>query len=275
MTEGVTIAPDLSRFVAGRLAYVDAANPDNEISDKTRQHLSEFAAEFGGNSSTEAVLDALDKVSSIEKSALRMGKLWEVACPDAPLCTALAGAWSYQRRELGDWLKRASEEIPDNEIMLRLYVSYHVIYQTGTDVTEAAWKLIIGDDVFDPTYTGASYGPTPGAWLTEALTYAIEWFEDEEHLNAKRARSPLWKAAEAYENAEDYDGSDHLEAAKKLAATDPALAYTHAANAAAFYARAKEKTPVKAIIFAHELAVANQWEDLRTVLEWTRTEMNI
>jgi hypothetical protein len=274
-TEGVTIAPDLGRFVAGRLAYVDAAAPDNEIDDKTRHHLLELAAEFGDNSSTEAVLSALDKVSSIEKSALRMGKLWEVACPDAPLCKALAGAWSYHREETGNWLKRASKEILNHEIMLRIYVSYNVIYQTGTDVTEEAWKLITGDDVFDPTYTGTTYGPKPGAWLTQALTYAIQWFEDPEHLNAQRARSPLWKAAEAYEHAKGYDGSEHLEAARKLAASDPALAYTHAANAAAFYARAKEKTPVEAIIFAHDLAVANQWKDLQAVLEWTRTEMNI
>ncbi|HMF55933.1 MAG TPA: hypothetical protein VK619_06215 [Pyrinomonadaceae bacterium] len=275
VTEGMTIAPDLSRFVAGRLAQTDMADPDRKISDSTRARLIKFAAEFGDKSSTESLLDSVDEVRSIKDSSVRAGKLWEVACPDDPLCKALAGAWTHRRKEVGDWLKQAMREISDVEIVLRLYVTYHVIYQTGTDVTEEAWKLVAADDVFDPTYTGASYGPTKGAWLSEALTYAIRWLQEQKRLDPQRTQSELWKAAQAYEDSENYDGSEHLAAARKLATENPALAYTHAANAAAFYARETEKTPIEAIIFAHELALANDWKNLSTVLEWTRAEIGI
>ncbi len=276
VTEGMTIAPDLERFVAGRLAQMDAANPDNSWSQEMQHDLLQFASEFGDITSTENALKSLDDSRSIEGVLPRQGKLWAAACPDNPWCKALAAAWSLRGQAASNWAKNAIREIPEITIAWCIYLASQLRDAADTDVTEAAWRLIRDDDVFDSTYTGYTRGTSTADWENEPLVQAVHWLQRQGYHELTGSQTDLWEAAQVYaEDPLNYDGAQHLAAAKKIASADPILAYIQAANAAAFFARATQQKPVEAIVFAHNLAVENGWENLREVLNWAQTYIDL
>jgi len=134
----------------------------------------------------------------------------------------------------------------------------------------------MSDDVFDSTYDGYTRGPATANWENEPLVLAVQWLQQQQNPEPGYVQTDLWKAAQLYaDNPLGYNGAAHLAAAKKMASDNPILAYTQTANAAAFFARATKETPEEAIVFAHQLAVDNEWENLRIVLDWARTDLEI
>jgi hypothetical protein len=268
VTEGMTIAPDLQHFVAGRLAQMDAANPDNLPDLETQNQLINFAAQFGNPDSTLAVLKALEIAKTIEEERSRRGALWAVADVDDPTCQALAASWSLRGDAINDWVSEAIHNIPNSSIVQRIYVASQLREKENISLIEIAWKLILDNDIFDSTYTGYTPGPATADWENEALVQAVNWLQRQSNLELPTSvPDSLWVAAQTYaEDPLNYDGSAHLAAAKEIATFDPVLAYTHTANAAAFFARTTQDKPTEAIIFAHQLAVDNGWEELQMVL---------
>jgi hypothetical protein len=272
-TEGFTIAPDLKRFLAGFMAYTDIAA--REISEDAKNKMLNFSSEFGDISSTTAVLTTVDEAKVIQDARDRKAILWAAGGANNPMCRTISAAWQLDKKDAGDWAERAIHDNPEVDIPWRVYFYYNSIYKTGIDLTEAAWRLIVSDDVFDTTYTGYNRGNRKGMWEGRPLLRAVKWLQEQENIELKTHPS-LWEAVQAFaEDPENYNGSEHLTAAQEIAFENPELAYTCAANAAAYYAHATERTPRSAIVFAHELAVANGWQELEILLSWTRNEMNI
>lgn len=272
-TEGLTIAPDIKRFLAGFMVYTDIAV--REISEDAKNQMLNFASQFGDISSNKAVLRALDEAKAIQGARDRKAILWAAAGANDPIFRVISAAWQLAKKDAGDWAAKAILENPELDIPWRIYFYYNSIYKTGIDLTEAAWRLIESDDVFDSTYTGYTQGPTKGLWEGKPLDDAVKWLQEQEKAEIK-THPCLWKAVQAFaEDPENYNGGEHLTAAQEIASENPELAYTCAANAAAYYAHATERTPRSAIVFAHELAVANGWQELQILLNWARNEMNI
>jgi hypothetical protein len=69
--EATSIAPDLKHFVAGRLAQLDVADPDQTLKDSERTSLIELSAQFGDASSAQRVLDATGTVRTISEVRAR------------------------------------------------------------------------------------------------------------------------------------------------------------------------------------------------------------
>lgn len=273
VTEGLTIAPDIKRFLPGLMAYADIAA--GKISDEAKNQMLSFASEFGDISSTQAVIKALDEAKAIQDARDRKAILWAAAGVNSPIFKTISVAWQLSKKDAGDWAAKAILENPALDIPWRIYFYYNFIYKTGIDLTEAAWRLVESDDVFDSTYTGYTKGNMKGQWEGKPLDEAVKWLQKQEDFELKTHPS-LWKAVQAFaEDPENYNGSEHLTAAEEIAAENPELAYTCVANAAAYYAYATERTPINAIVFAHELAVANGWQELEILLSWARNEMNI
>ena len=270
VTEAMTIAPDLNRFVAGRMASIDMAHPARSISADIAQQILKFAAAYDGVSSAEAVLKAIPKVTVIAEPRIRRGQLWQAACPDEPLCQVIAGAWSHEGDQIGPWLDGLETSARMTDIALRLFVTYHARHETGLDITAEAWRLVEGDNVFDATYTGAVLGIDRGTVRDDALSLAVRWLQKKGFV-APRDRETLWRAALAYQEGPKYDGALHLQAASEFAERDPELAFRQAANAAMFFARATENAPKSAIAFAHELAHRANWVNVATLLEWSQS----
>jgi len=280
--EGLTIAPALGQFVAGRAAErltmvrkgqkLGLGTPDIDLDTDVEQQLAQLAAELGDTGSIRAVLTAEQSLDATDES-VPLGHLWGVIDPENPLCAALVAAWSFEGRELGTWLSDAFQRMPEIDIARRLYIAYHTTYKTGQDVTEVAWQLIEGDQVFDVSILATSTLPRVGSWRAGAQVKAVKWLQSQS-IREIQVPASLWQAAQAFAaDPLSYDGSQHLAAAKEMAAHHPTEAYTQAANAACFYARATERTPKEAIVFAHQLALENDWQDLQTVLGWAREEM--
>jgi hypothetical protein len=273
-TEGLTISPDLEHFVGCRLAQLDAANPALPIGEPERKKLLKFAASFGSTESVERVLDAIPEASALEDGQARSGKLWRAADPDEPLCQVLEGAWTYSGDELGNWVDQAIRRFPEEPIVWRLYVAHHVNNDTGVDISDVAWKLVMSDTVFDANYNGTIPGPTLSGWESAPLIQAAQWLEARKPRGLDRRKSLSLEAARAFAaDPESYSGVPHLEAARALVGEDPVLAYTHAANAAVFYVRAKDRTPAASIVLCHDLAKAQGWTELQQVLDWTVAEL--
>jgi len=161
-TEGLTIAPDIKRFLAGFMAYTDIA--PQEISEDVKNQMLNFAAEFGDISSTRAVIAAIDKAKTIQSARDRKAILWEAAGPNDPIFQTISTAWKLEEEDAEDWAAKAILENADIDIPWRIYFYYNFIYKTGIDLTEAAWRLIERDDVFDSTYTGYTKGNITGEW---------------------------------------------------------------------------------------------------------------
>jgi hypothetical protein len=272
ITEGTTFAPNLSCFVAGRLASLDIANPAKPLSVEVRRDILSFAGQFGGKTSASAVLDAIPSVKKTAKLEFRKGKLWEIACPKEPLCQVLAGAWTHQGEKIGPWLEQLASAARATDIARRLFVTYHVRYQTGVNVTADAWKLIESDNLFDPTYIGLLFGPAKGTTLNDALSFAVRSLE-QQGFRPKPRQAILWQAALHREEKLDYDGRDHLQAAQEYSKRDPELAFRQAVNAAAFFARTTQRPPKEAIKFAHLLAKREGWTAVEILLGWARHEL--
>ena len=273
VTEGLTIAPDIKQFLAGFMAYTDIAA--REISEDVKNQVLNLASEFGDISSTQAVIKALDRAKAIQDARDRKAILWAAAGANNSIFRTISEAWKLAKQDAVDWAAKAILENPDIDIPWRIYFYYNFIYKTGIDLTQAAWRLIESNDVFDSTYTGRTKGNRMGQWEGRPLIRAVKWLQEQENFELKTYFS-LWKAVQAFaEDPENYNGSEHLTAAQEIASENPELAYTCVANAAAYYAYATEKTPKSAIIFAHELAVANKWQELEILLSWVRNEMKI
>lgn len=273
--EGMTIASNLQQFVAGRLAQMDVIGK-KKLSEKDKNKLLKFSEKFGNNTSTSRVLEQLSEIQSLDSSFIRSAAVWQVADPKDKLCQTLALSRSFKGSALGNRLQETVQELTEVDIFKRIYVSYNVRNRKGFDVTAMAWQLVMSDDVFDPTYIGFTQGPSLGVWDREALIYAIQWLKNQENFEPEPDKVDLWQAVLALADDPDgYDGSLHLAAAGKLAVNDPELAYIQTANAAVYYVRATKFTPLRHIIFAHELAVNEGWKELQTVLKWTREEMEI
>jgi len=255
------------------MAYTDIAA--REISEDVKNQMVNFATEFGDNFSTKTLIAALDKAKTIQSAVDRAAILWEAAGPNDPILQTISTAWKLKKKDAGDWAAKAILENPALDIAWRIYLYYNFIYKTGIYLTQAAWRLIESDDVFDSTYTGYTQGNRTGDWEWKPLIRAVKWLQKQENFELKTHPS-LWKAVQAFaEDPEGYDGSEHLVAAQEIASQNPVLAYTCVANAAAYYAYTTERTPRSAIVFAHELAVANGWQELQILLSWARKEMNI
>ncbi len=273
-TEGMTIASDLDHFVAGRLAQMDITT-EAPLSSRETRDLVEFAADFGDQNFTPQMLGAIETILATDTDDSHCAALWAVADPDDELCSVLKAAWTLWGTDLNEWVSKAIDDIPNSEIVWRLYVSSHIMHGTGHDVSEPALKLLNCNNVFDSTYLGLIPGPSFQCWDMEALVEAVKWLQNNNPEVAERSPE-IWKAARSYaRNPLDYDGKDHLSAAEALAQTDSELAYIHASNAAAFRVRATGKTPVNEINLAHELAGVNHWNDLQLALEWTKAELGL
>jgi hypothetical protein len=273
VTEGLTIAPDLKRFFGGFMAYSDIAA--REISEDVKNQMLRFASEFGDVSSSKEVLKIFDKAKVIQGARDRQAMLWAASAENNLVFRTISAAWQLEKKDAGDWAAKAILENPELDIPWRIYFGYNYLYKTGIDLIGAAWRLIESDDVFDSTYEGYIQGPTKGLREGRPLDGAVKWLQRHKNFELKTHPS-LWKAVQAFaEDPENYNGSEHLAAAQEIASENPKLAYTCAANAAAYYAYATERTPRSAIVFAHELAVANEWQELQILLGWARNEMNI
>lgn len=276
-TEGFTISPDLKHFVAGRLAQLNTTDSPLIGQEKPRAALLRFAAEWGdpvSTASTERVLAAIPQARTLPDEQSRSAALWAAADPSEPLFQVLAGAWSHSGMELRAWVDEAITRFPDEEIVQKLYVSFHVMRRTGVDVSDVAWKVVMGDALFDATYNGIRPGPSFNVWTFAPLVHAAKHLEAQALGNLEPRRALSLEAARAFARApNEYTGVEHLEAARALASKDPQLAYTHASNAAAFFVRATEKTPAASIVLCQEIAQAQGWEDLVRVLDWTLSEL--
>jgi hypothetical protein len=273
--EGITIAPDLARFIAGRMAQITVL-ADGEISDpQLKQELVKFASKFGDSSSTQAVLTALKPFNSRDDARDLRAMLLSAADKEDPTFQALSAAWKLEGKQAADWAEEALQKNPNLEIPLCIYVDYHVLENTDADLTKYANSLVAGNHIFDSTYTSEFRGPVKGIWDEKALFKAIDWLKDQSGSKIE-IHSAIWKAAlAASEDPESYDGEAHLMAAREIATEDPELAYVQLTNSAAYYAHATHKASKAGIILAHELATVNNWEDLSTLLSWVRLEMDI
>jgi hypothetical protein len=139
----------------------------------------------------------------------------------------------------------------------------------SADLSESAWRAVLGDAVFDSTYDGRIPGPGLSALHTSPLVAAVEWLSGRKQSRLDRTRAVVWKAARALaDDAESYGGEAHLEAAASRAASEPEVAFTHAANAAMFHVRGSHGVPREAIALATRIAEEQGWADLVTALRW-------
>jgi hypothetical protein len=272
--EATSIAADLAHFVAGRMAHADLAHPLQSLRAQDRDTLIELAARFGDTSCARRVLDVLEATRSRSDVLERMAALFGAADPGDPFGQILSAVWARDGSALAAWLDDAITRHGDEPIVQRLWLSTEVSRRSDADVSEIAWRLICGDEVFDPTYTGEIEGAAYGVYRRDAMIKAIRWFDQHGAPVPDDTLAAVWNAARRLlRDPERYDGRQHLAAARDLAHDRPELAYTLTANAAMFQVRSTGRTPVEAIQFAHELAIANHWSDLVTLLTWCRKEM--
>lgn len=274
--EATSIAVDLAHFVAGRMAHADLAHPLKLLRDEDRCALIDLGEAFGNAYSVRRVLDAIEPARAQGATLARMAALFQAADADDALGQILATVWASNATELTGWLDWALEHYGGEQIVQRLWLSVQIARRSKIDLSRIAWPLICGDEVFDPTYTGEVRGAAYGVYRRDAMIRAIRWFDEHGAPVPDHALAPVWTAACALlADPEGYDGSDHLAAARALATDQPVLAYTLTSNAAMFEVRATGHTPVEAIRFADELATAQPWPELATLLAWCRAEMHL
>jgi hypothetical protein len=274
--EATSIAADLEHFVAGRLAQMDAADPRYPLGPHEQHILIELSAQFGDPGHVRTLLDNLAAASKIRDDRERIAALFGMADPADPFGNILANVWAKTSAEMTPWLSNAIRTFGHDAIVQRLWLSTHVNRRSDADLAEVAWKIICGDDVFDPTYTGEIRGPAMGVYKRSAMVKAIRWCDEHDVPVPDPVLDPVWNAASMLaRDPKTYDGASHLTAARSLASARPTLAYTLACNAAMFEVRATGRVPVASLVFCHELAIANHWADLVTLLGWSRTEMGL
>jgi hypothetical protein len=274
LVEGLTIAPDLAHFVAGRMAQREVVTYKAEALQRDAEALLQFSAHFGPTTSVENVLSHLSEIERTDP-ALRSGKTWAVADRDNPLFDILAAAWTLKKAPLGEWAINAVQRYPDHDIPWRLFVTHHILTRSGADLTEAVARLVRANDIFDPTYISRYRKPGKGAWAVEALVLGVRWAGNQPKKEMPLPES-LWQAARAYaEDPNEYDGLLHFEVAREIRETHPELAFKQMANAAGFYARRHGAIPPEIIIEAHDICTANHWPALTDCLALTREALAI
>ena len=259
--EANTIAPRAPLAVAGRLAEMFPLLTSVPVGRGQSEDLRAMAKDFGDRAAVARVLAKIPLARRKGRAAL-----WAAIDPRSAWAKIMEAAWSLRRLELRPWLGQAIRKWPGEPIVQRLFVAHHVFYKTGVDVSSAARALVEGDAVFDAGYTGIVAGVTPG-WIEDnALIDAVRWLR--KHDGGKGIPPLLWDAAVEYAaKRKRYDGARHLRFAKSVADEDPILAFTHAANAAFFFARSKRRAPLAAIRVAKGLAAGNGWDHLSEYFE--------
>jgi len=269
--DGLTIAPRLQHLVAGRLTQLDVgASNYPPISAKQRIDLLELATAQGGTASAETVLQLLDTRAGANTNLNRGALYAELAQFDA-LFAALAGAYSYARKHLVDWLGQLSAPLQALDIVRRLKVSCAARGELEAEVLEDAWAVLDLDQRFDSTYTGLSTGPVPGSKQLRSDILAVRYLRERCGADA-RFESLLWQAAQQAADEPKYDGALHLQHAAAIEKPDAAAAYRHALNAARFAASAKNKKQVSATFeYLTALAARQRWPDIQSALSLAGT----
>lgn len=267
--QGLTIASELENFVSGRIAQDDIMSKPKDFLLEWKEDLLHFADLFGGSQSIHNIYEQIDLIQSVPTS-LRSGKVWEVSAPENALCQILSVAWTTRGQKLNAWVNEATNKYKDMNIYWRLYLTSNIYQKTNVDVTQALNYLILNDYVFDPLYISFANRPSFGIWNSDPLVTGIRWFlKNGKDSNILSISPKLWSATKQYaESPETYNGRLHLEFAYEIANSDPLLAFTQTANAAAFYNRATKRSPVDAIKFGYELAKNNNWNDIAEILDW-------
>lgn len=265
--DGLTIAPNLKHFVAGRLAQLDYCNPIIKHTRAEEDGILEFAAELGGRESAQALLSACKEVGRITSSSERVGKLWTAVESFDPLFEVLGGAWTFHLNEVPAWLRRLRRRKAGSYPIIRnIRVSYHTAFETGENVANDAWNVVFGNHVFDLTYTGITRGRTTSSRMPNALTHAVNYLR--ENVSADhRFESPEWVAAQAVVDQPKYDGEAHMQAAMESISSDPSSAYTNMTNAAYYAGQAKSRLVSKIAETARDLAFEQKWSDLIEILD--------
>lgn len=273
--EATSIAADLEHFVAGRLAQMDVADPRHRLGRHERDVLIELSSQFGDPGHVRNLLDNLATASNIHDERERIAALFGMADPADPLGTILANVWAKAATELAPWLNEAVQRYGHNAIVQRLWLSTHTDRTSEADLAAVSWSIVCGDDVLDPTYTGEIAGPAMGVYKRAAMVRAIRWREQHNIPVSDPVLDVVWNAAQMLaKDPKAYNGAYHLAAARSVAGAAPTLAYTLACNAAIYEVRVTGRVPAAAIVFCHELAIANHWTDLATLLGWARSEMS-
>lgn len=258
MIAGLTIAPDLTHFVAGRMAQREVITHKVEALREDSEALLRFAAIFGSTASVENIVSHLSEIEQTDP-APRAGKTWAVADGEDPLCSILSAAWTLKKAALGAWATNAVRQFPDQDIPWCLFVTHHIFSQSGEDLTDAVARLVRANDIFDPTYISRYRKPGKGAWAVEALVLGVRWALSQLDKDLPLPDS-LWKVARAFaEGPDSYEGLLHFEAARDVRETHPELAFRQIVNAAGFYARRHGAVLPEMLIEAHALCQANHW----------------
>ncbi|MGB1253815.1 MAG: hypothetical protein ACPG8W_24610 [Candidatus Promineifilaceae bacterium] len=272
--EGETIASRIGQFIPAQMVRRERGIGRARLKKKLEAKFFEFASSFNEDvSAIKNVLTAADILDQEpNKRKINTGPMWVAIDLNDELYQMFAGLSQKKRHGLGQWVSTIITGSPSPvDMILRRYVVYHILYKTGVDVTAAVWELTLRDIVFDVSFSVVLSGWFGnGAWDRGALGQGVCWLMEQEPKDIPI--SPiLWEGVKQFAaSPKIYDGSLHLEFAREIASENPELAYTHACNAACQWVRATQKIPIDATVFAHELAVANDWGDLATILGWSR-----
>lgn len=266
--DGLTIAPRLGHFVAGRLAQLGGQTLPPRGNPRLLDSLREFSQRLGGAASTEAVLRAARRAPA-SPAAVRRGILWAALGRYDPLFRVLGGAWTHEKDDAAAWFGQLRGAIRNHPIAVRIRLGYHTRFKTGVDVSADAWHVVLGDQVFDRSYSGVARGAVTGSVRFNALSYAVEFLRGHKRADA-RFRSALWTAAQEAIDDDSYDGETHLVAATRLASRDPRLAFVQMTNATMFGAGKRSGVSRKARAAALTLAARQRWNELMPILEASR-----
>ena len=253
-----TVAPNFQEFPAGALAFSGVRG--QVLTDELQSDLLSFAAQFGATANTKAILNAYSEEDHEESALLRV-------CEGNAYYKIFSRLLAADKATRIRTAKELLEQYPDNKAIFSTLADYQIRSGSGMDVSVLVWKMTQEDIVCD-SYIGMRSG---SSWLP--IKNAIRWLIKSGNDAVSKEYPLLYEAAIAWAQSDTYHGEKHLEFARKLADTNPKLAFTQTSNAAAIYAAATGKAPIDAIVFAGELAARNRWEELSQVLGWARGEL--
>ena len=268
--DAVTIAPNLRHFVAGRVARLDYCSGITKHPAAMQDEILAYADALGGGDSARAVFGLCKASSKLATNVERVGKLLSAADDVAPLFAVLSGGWSYQLKEVPAWLRTLRGKAREHPIARNIRVSYNTRFKTGEDVSEDAWAIVFGDQVFDRGYVGITRGPMQGTGKLNAVQFAVTFLRDKPTKDA-RFKALEWEAVQAAVDDEKYAGEAHLRAAQARTKSDPRAAYTQLANAAYYAGRAKGGKVESIVKAAYDLAKKEKWSELADVLAMSLT----
>jgi hypothetical protein len=265
ITDGLSIAPRRAHLVAGRLAQIDCSRTSISGNEEAKKDIARYSATLGSEASALSVLAASAQARMLEPKPVRCGALWNAARRFDPVFAALGAAWSCDASQAPQCLRALRGKARQHPIVVHMRVGYNAQFATKSDIADDAWSIVLGDHVFDLSYTGIMRGPALGSRSLNALTYAVAWLRQHED-DDRRFKSPLWAAAQSAIDDPKYDGSAHLEAAMKMRQRDAVAAYVQIANAACYAARARSPRRQTILAEATKLAKRQGWGDLASVL---------